>query len=98
LDRVVELLASVPLMIEYEGVLMRAGTPGSEWADIGRGERGQVAIPIPLRFLWETAVNGGADRLVTFNVRHPASAARDFGIRAVRPIDAWKEIQRHETK
>jgi predicted nucleic acid-binding protein len=53
----------------------------------------RIAIPVDLRFLWrpllkdpgdemvlETAVNGAADRLVTFNERHMAAAARDFGI------------------
>jgi predicted nucleic acid-binding protein len=71
----------------------------------------KVSIPVPLRFLWrpllkdpgdemvlETAVNGTADWLVTFNLRHLAEAAREFGIRATRPGDAWKEIQRHEKK
>jgi predicted nucleic acid-binding protein len=46
----------------------------------------------------ETAVNGGADWLVTFNVRHLADAAREFGIRVVRPFEAWKQVHRHEKK
>jgi predicted nucleic acid-binding protein len=46
----------------------------------------------------ETAVNGAADRLVTFNVRHLAAAARDFGIRVVQPRDAWKECRSDEKK
>jgi predicted nucleic acid-binding protein len=71
----------------------------------------KVSIPVRLRFLWRprlrdpademvlaTAVNGGADGLVTFNLRHLADAAREFGIRAVRPCDAWREIRRHEKK
>ena len=71
----------------------------------------KVSVPVYLRFLWrpqlkdpademvlETAVNGAADRLVSFNVRHLADAARGFGIRAVRPCDVWREIRRHETK
>ncbi|MFB3825127.1 MAG: putative toxin-antitoxin system toxin component, PIN family [Bryobacteraceae bacterium] len=70
-----------------------------------------VAIPVHLRFLWrprlkdpademvlETAVNGGADWLITFDVRHLAGAARDFGIRVLRPCDAWREIRSHEKK
>ena len=69
-----------------------------------------VAIPVRLSFLWrprlkdpademvlETAVNGGADRLVTFNIRHLA-AALDFGIRVLRPAEAWKEVQRRNEK
>jgi predicted nucleic acid-binding protein len=71
----------------------------------------KVSIPVPLRFLWrpqlkdpademvlETAVNGAADWLVTFNLRHLADAARQFGIRVARPCDAWREIRRHEKK
>ena len=46
----------------------------------------------------ETAVNGEADRLVTFNLRHLAAAAREFGIRALLPRDTWKEVQRNEKK
>ncbi len=57
-----------------------------------------AAEPIALRFLWrpqlkdaddemvlETAVNGTADRLATFNVRHLAAAASRFGIPAAEP-------------
>jgi len=66
-----------------------------------------VAEPIRLRFLWrpqlkdpademvlETAVNGRADRLVTFNLRHLKPAALRFGIPALTPPDAWKELDR----
>jgi predicted nucleic acid-binding protein len=65
----------------------------------------KVAIPVPLWFLWrprlkdpademvlETAVNGNADSVVTFNVRHLADGARDFGIGVLRPADAWKRV------
>jgi predicted nucleic acid-binding protein len=71
----------------------------------------RVSTPVQLRFLWrprlkdpademvlETAVNGGADWLVTFDVRHLAEAARDFGIRVPRPPEAWKEVQRYAKK
>jgi putative PIN family toxin of toxin-antitoxin system len=66
-----------------------------------------IVEPIRLRFLWrpqlkdpademvlETAVNGRADRLVTFNLRHLKAASEEFGIRALTPPEAWKEIQR----
>jgi predicted nucleic acid-binding protein len=46
----------------------------------------------------ETAVNGEADWLVTFNVRHLADAAREFRIRVMRPCDALREIRRHAKK
>jgi predicted nucleic acid-binding protein len=70
-----------------------------------------VAEPIQLHFLWrprlkdpademvlETAVNGRADRLVTFNLRRLKGAAEAFGIRVVTPPEAWKEIQRDHAK
>jgi len=65
-----------------------------------------IAVRVPLRFLWrpqlkdpademvlETAVNGAADLLITFNDRHFAAAAGQFGIRVLRPREAWKEVQ-----
>ena len=71
----------------------------------------KVSIPVHLRFLWrprlkdpademvlETAVNGAADRLVTFNERHLGVAAREFGIRVLPPRDVWKEIKRQNEK
>jgi len=48
--------------------------------------------------LLETAVNGAADRLVTFNERHLAMSAREFGIGVLRPGDMWKELQRRNEK
>ena len=72
-----------------------------------------VIEPVRLRFLWrprlkdpgdemvlETAVNGMADVLVTFNLKHLGEAARAFGVRAIRPGQAWSEIQesQHEKK
>ena len=112
LDGRFEMIASVPLMIEYEAVLTRP----EQLAAMGLNTKevnemldalAKVAIPVHLSFLWrprlkdpgdemvlETAVNGGADRLVTFNIRHLEEAARDFGIRVVRPGDAWKEVLR----
>jgi putative PIN family toxin of toxin-antitoxin system len=70
-----------------------------------------VVEPVHLHFLWrprlkdaademvlETAVNGGADRLVTFNVRHLKLTAEEFGIGTVTPPQAWKEIQNRYAK
>lgn len=71
----------------------------------------RVAVPVQLRFLWrpqlrdpademvlETAVNGRADWLVTFNERHLGMAARRFGIRSMAPSQAWKEIRQGNEK
>ena len=57
-----------------------------------------VIEPVRLTFLWrprlkdaademvlETAVNGTADRLVTFNLKHLGKAALEFGVRAAKP-------------
>jgi putative PIN family toxin of toxin-antitoxin system len=116
LDREIEVLVSVPLMLEYEAVLTRpehldASGLTSEQMNQFLDALAKVLIPVRLRFLWrprlkdpademvlETAVNGGADRLATFNLRHLAAAARDFGIRVSRPRDVWKEVQRRNEK
>jgi putative PIN family toxin of toxin-antitoxin system len=65
-----------------------------------------VMEPVDLRFHWrprltdpademvlETAVNGSADHLVTFNQRHLAEAAAVFGIRVSPPGKLWREIR-----
>jgi hypothetical protein len=41
----------------------------------------------------EMAVNRGADRLVTFNMKHFGDASREFGLRAIYPGEAWREIR-----
>jgi putative PIN family toxin of toxin-antitoxin system len=116
LDSQIVVIASTPLMIEYEAVLTReehlseAGISADEMNAVVDGFAA-IAEPVRLRFLWrpqlkdpademvlETAVNGGADRLVTFNLRHLKMAAKKFGIRAVTPPEAWKEIHRHAKK
>lgn len=64
-----------------------------------------VIEPVRLSFLWrprlkdaadetvlETAVNGTADRLVTFNLKHLGEAALEFGIQALKPGEAWRKI------
>ena len=110
MDGRIAVLASVPLMFEYEAVLTRSqhlSVTGLTIAETNAVLDGFAAVvePIQLRFLWrprlrdpsdemvlETAVNGRADRLVTFNLRHLGPAAKEFGILAVTPPDAWKEI------
>ena len=72
-----------------------------------------VIEPVRLCFLWrpqlkdpsdemvlETAVNGRADRLVTFNLRHLRDRAAEFGIRAAPPGEIWREVRgaNHEKK
>jgi hypothetical protein len=57
-----------------------------------------VAAPWEEVFTSRLPVNGAADRLVTFNERHLASAAREFGIRVQLPRETWKEIRRRDEK
>ena len=116
LDSEIEMLVSVPLMLEYEAVLTRpehldvSGLNPTQMNQV-LDAVAKVLTPVHLRFLWrprlkdpademvlETAVNGGADGLVTFNMRHLAAAAREFGIRVFLPRDAWKEVQRRNEK
>lgn len=116
LDGEVHVLASVPLLVEYEAVLTRPEHLAASGLTVREVNAildalATVIIPVPLRFLWrpklkdpndemvlETAVNGGADELVTFNLKHLATAAREFGIRALLPRDAWKEVSRRHEK
>ena len=112
LERKIDLLLSVPLMVEYEAVLKRpehlqaSGLTATEVDEV-LDALAKIVVRVPLRFLWrprlkdpsdemvlETVVNGVADGLVTFNMRHLAEAAREFGIRSMKPRDAWKEVQR----
>ena len=64
-----------------------------------------VAEPVTFRFLWrpqlkdpsdemvlETAVNGNADYLATFNLRHFLEPAALFGMRAAVPGHIWRKI------
>jgi len=41
----------------------------------------------------ETAVNGGADALVTHNVRDFVKGAERFGLRVLRPGELLKELR-----
>jgi putative PIN family toxin of toxin-antitoxin system len=62
--------------------------------------------PVHMDFLWrpqlhdpademvlETAINGRADILVTFNLRDYGDAPARFGIQAMRPADAIRRIR-----
>lgn len=116
LQRKIEVIASVPLIIEYEAVLTRphhlaVSGLSVEETNAVLDALAAVTEPVPLHFLWrprlsdpademvlETAVNGRADRLVTLNLRHLRSAAKEFGILVVTPPEAWEEVQRYEKK
>jgi putative PIN family toxin of toxin-antitoxin system len=65
-----------------------------------------VMEPVNLRFLWrprlkdpddemvlETAVNGSATHIATFNVRHMQEEAKRFGVNAKQPGDILQTIR-----
>lgn len=65
-----------------------------------------LVAPAPSYFLWrpalrdpadehvlEAAVNGQADAIVTFNLRHFQIAAAQFGIALLRPGDALRRLK-----
>jgi putative PIN family toxin of toxin-antitoxin system len=111
LDRSVEMLVSVPLVLEYEAVLTRPPLlkdVAMTIADVGAVLDAilSIAVRVDMRFLWrpqlkdpsdemvlETAVNGSADYLATFNLRHLQEAAALFGIRAAVPGQVLRKIR-----
>ncbi len=111
LEPKIVVLASVPLILEYEAVLTRREQlemTGLTVAETNAVLDALAAVveTVTFHFLWrprlkdprddmvlDTAVNGQADRLITFNMRHLAEAAREFGIRAVPPGELWRELQ-----
>ena len=65
-----------------------------------------AAEPVTIHYSWrpqspdptdelvlEAAVNGRADALVTYNLRHFAQAAARFGLRLARPVEVLEEMR-----
>ena len=92
-------VVTVPLVMEYEDVLVRPGMVRVSSAAVGHvlDYVCATAIRQPVHFLWrprlsdikddlvlEAAVNGQCQRIVTWNVRDFAPAA-EFGIEVVDP-------------
>ena len=105
-------LASVPLLLQYESVLTRP-----EHLDAAEISAADVAVildaiaavaePIRISYLWrpmlidpgddlvlETAVNGRADVVVTFNRRDFEPGAPRFGIEILAPRDAIRRLEK----
>ncbi len=70
-------------------------------------ELAALVEPVDLHFQWrpqsrdpndemvlETAINGGADALVTYNVGDFAEAGRRFGIPILQPADLLRKVKR----
>jgi predicted nucleic acid-binding protein len=112
LERRYPVLASVPLMLEYEAVLTRpehlaaAGISTAD-AEVLLDAIAAVVEPIRISYLWrplltdpgddlvlETAVNGRANAVVTFNRRDFELAAGQFGIEVLAPADAIARLER----
>jgi putative PIN family toxin of toxin-antitoxin system len=106
LKRRIAMIASVPLILEYEAVLSRPehlSVIGLTSKEVGivLDAVADVSLHARLSFRWrplladanddmvlETAINGGAELLVTFNIRDFGSLGEDFGCRAVLPREA----------
>ena len=112
LEQRYELLASVPLMIEYEAVLARPehlGASNLSAEDVGAilDAVAVVADRVRLAYLWrptlpdanddmvlETAVNGRADFIVTFNRHDFEPVTSLFGLEVLGPAEALKRLRR----
>ena len=111
LERRFPVVASVPLMLQYEPVLTR-----SEHLEEARISATDIEIllnalavvvePVRISYLWcpvltdagddlvlETAMNGRAGIVVTFNRRHFEPAARPFGLEILAPVDAVRRLE-----
>jgi predicted nucleic acid-binding protein len=111
LERRYEVLASVPLMLQYESVLTRPEhlvAAGITEADVQilLDAIAVVATPVRISYLWrpmlpdanddlvlETAVNGLAKVIVTFNRRHLEPAAARFGVEILAPAEAVRRLE-----
>jgi predicted nucleic acid-binding protein len=114
LERGYPLLASVPLMLQYESVLMRPDHLAAAGISTADAEALLDALSLVLEavrisYLWrpllldpgddlvlETAVNGRAEVLVTFNRRHFEPAASRFGLAILAPGDAVTRLERRK--
>ena len=107
-DSKIRLLASNTLLFEYEDVLKRPEhvRAAGQTADDFIESVFDLVRPVSIRFAWrpqlndpddefllETAVNGGADAIVTYNVRHFHDAARRFGIETLRPVELLRRLR-----
>jgi predicted nucleic acid-binding protein len=111
LERRYEILASVPLMLQYESVLTRSehviavGVSATD-VQVLLDAIALVSTPVRISYLWrpmltdpgddlvlETAVNGHAEVVITFNRRHFEPAAARFGIEIVAPAEAVRRLE-----
>lgn len=114
LEKRITLLASVPLMIEYEAVLTRQEHLQASGLSVREMNAvldavAAVAEPVRLSFLWrptltdpdddmvlETAMNGHADYLVTFNDQDFNEEATKLGCSVALPRKVLHELRRKQ--
>lgn len=103
-------VASVPMVLEYEAVLMRPEhrrVSGFTVMQVQQFMDGLAALVVPVipYFLWrptlrdpndemivDAAVNGQADAIVTFNVRHFRPAAQQFQLEVLTPAQTLRRL------
>ena len=101
----VPLMLEWEAVLKRPAVLRAAGLAAAD-VDAVLDEIAAVAVPVEFWFHWrpatpdpdddmvlETAINGGADLLVTFNLRHLAAPAARFGITAERPAETVRRLR-----
>jgi putative PIN family toxin of toxin-antitoxin system len=111
LERRFIMLASVPLLIEYQAVMTRQEHLAVSRLSVRDLEDLLDAVaatvePVWLDFLWrpvlidadddmvlETAVNGQANSIATFNRRHFVSVRKQFGIDVLSPAEAVTQLE-----
>ena len=111
LDSQFELLLSVPLLPEYEAVLIRPvhlTVSGLSSAEVGKlmDNLALVAKQVRLAFRWrpqlpdanddmvlETAINGAATGVVTFNTRDFTNVCSKFGCAVLLPAAALIQLR-----
>src|SRR5262245_58198471 len=111
LERRYRVIASVPLMLEYEAVLTRpehlaAARIATADVEVLLDAIALVAERVRISYLWrpmlpdvdddlvlETAVNGRAELVVTFNRRDFEMVAPRFGLEILTPADAIRRLE-----
>jgi putative PIN family toxin of toxin-antitoxin system len=85
--------------------ILRAAGGDQDDMDVVLDQLAAVGVPVDLHFLWrprsqdpdddmvlETAINGRADVIASFNVRHLAAAALWFGVTVQPPADVLRRL------
>jgi putative PIN family toxin of toxin-antitoxin system len=98
LKRAEHLSASGASNLEVEEILDALASVGLQ---VKSSSGRNLELPDPNdKMVLEAAINGWADAIVTFNVRHFVRASRRYGVRVILPGQALREIggSRHEKK